>query len=495
MLSEEEYQDALWKFNNIPATITGKHRQNLRAIFRKKIHEHELASRYSPFQPLHYQNFFINYKTTEQTLFHLIEKIKISNLFTLDTESIGIHKQPNKPALIQLQIILSSSFSYVILVEVFHLPRIHQTTFQLIQQLFNTLFNSNKNIYIWGSIDELEKFVKFNLFSSDQIYLSNDINLQDDFKIFWNQHHPHKSTLSSTNDSISCICETCLGIQPNNPWSLQDAVALQLNQWLDKRHSRSPFDIGLDPTLVHLNSKELTYRQTMIAYAANDCLSMHQLIISMNRIEQQEPFNDLSIEPDYNISMYSDSPGPNDLVISPNENFKTNHLSNLIQQNNPDVEEISSNDNEPEQQHQQTITNINNSSNNEFKHERTNISNEEKRKIHNRTCTLKQRKKLYKHEIIRRGIDRRFTITQIKKVLRELTIHFYALNISTSSLTNRTSLYIGIKDKQLLSTYEHRTRNLFTADHYNRLNHNQRYFRSSRKDDRSTNYLGNVSCE
>ncbi|CAF4306886.1 unnamed protein product, partial [Rotaria sordida] len=175
---------------------------------------------------------------------------------------------------------------------------------------------------IWGSIDELKKFLNFNLFSSSQIYLSNNINLQGEFKIFWKQHHPHKPKLSSTNDNIPCICETCLGIQPNNPSSLKNVVAFQLNQWLDKRHSRSPFDIGLDPTLVHLNSKELAYRQTMTTYAANDCLSMHQLIISMKINKQQKSSNELPTEPDYDISMYSDSSDPNDLIVSPNENFK-----------------------------------------------------------------------------------------------------------------------------------------------------------------------------
>ncbi|CAF1248707.1 unnamed protein product [Rotaria sordida] len=444
MLSEEEYQDAIWKFNNTPSTITGKPRQHLRAIFREKIHEHELASRYPPFEPLNYKPFYINYKTTEQILIHLIEAINDSDLFTLDTESICIPKKPNEPALIQLQIVQKKLFSYVIFVEVRHLPNMHEQTFILIQELFVSLFSSNKNIYIWGSVDELQKFLNFNLFSSSQIYLSNNINLQDEFKNFWNQHHPHKPTLSSTKD---------------------------------KRRSRSPFDIGLDPTLVHLNSKELAYRKTMTTYAANDCLSMHQLIISMKINKQQESSNDLSIEPDDNISIYSDSSDPNDLIISRNEHLKINHLSNVIQQNNLNVEEKSSNDDEPEQSYQQT--NINKPSNNELQHERANISNEQKRKIHNRTCTLKQRKKLYKYEIIRRGIDRRFTITLVKEILRERSINFGALNISTSSLTNRTSLYIGIKNPTLLSKYERETRNLFSTDHYNEIHSQQRRLNSN----------------
>ncbi|CAF4307240.1 unnamed protein product [Rotaria sp. Silwood2] len=469
----------------MPSSITGPTRQNLRAIYRKKIHEHDLASRYPPFQPLDYKLFFINYKTTEQTLFHLIDKIDLSNLFTLDTESICIHKRPNKPALIQLQIILSNTFSYVILIEVRQLPRIHQPTFPLIQQIFSKLFNSNKNIYVWGSIDELKKFIEFNLFSSDQIQLANDMNLQNDFKKYWNEHHPHQPTLSSTNNNLNCICERCLGIHQNNPWSLQDAVAYQLNQWLDKRHTRSPFDIGLDPTLIHLNSEELNYRQIMTTYAINDCLAMHQIIISMNLIEPEQQSHELLVQSDNDISMYSDTSEPIDLIASPNENLKSTNESNIILQQHPEIELISSDDDKPEQeQGQQTLTTINEIFNNEIQHKRADISDEAKRRIHNRSCTLKQRTKLYKCEIIRRGIDRRFTITQIKTVLRELKIDFSIINVSTSKLTNRTSLYIGIKDKQHLSKYEHQTRKLFTSDHCNDLQYQSRQFRSSCKDDR-----------
>ena len=61
MLSKYEYQDILWKLNNIQSSITGHSRQHLRITLRNKIHEHDLASRYPPFQPLNHKPFFINY--------------------------------------------------------------------------------------------------------------------------------------------------------------------------------------------------------------------------------------------------------------------------------------------------------------------------------------------------------------------------------------------------------------------------------------------------
>ncbi|CAF4110622.1 unnamed protein product [Rotaria sordida] len=95
------------------------------------------------------------------------------------------------------------------------------------------------------------------------------------------------------NSSTLFIMDTesvsCTDIQENNPWSIQAATAYELHKWLDKRYTRSPFDIGLDPKLVKLNSNELEYRQLITQYAANDCDAMYQLLITMDVIKQQSP--------------------------------------------------------------------------------------------------------------------------------------------------------------------------------------------------------------
>ncbi|CAF4412947.1 unnamed protein product, partial [Rotaria sp. Silwood2] len=288
MLSSAEYNKIKWQLENIPATITGKPRQNLRNKLKKKLHEHEFAYRFPPFEPYHYQQYFINYNTSEQTLQHLIEAVKNSTSFTLDTESVCVPYQPNKPALIQLQVIQENLFSYVIMIEVCHLPHENTEKFELIRELFVYLFDPNNDIYIWGSIKELEKFMEFHLFSSNQIYRSNNVNSQDIFKIYWHDHHPHQSILSSTTNDTSCTCETCLGIQLNDPWSLQDAVGYLLNQWLDKRYTCSSFDIGLDPTLFHRNLNEIEHRNIMATYATHDCLAIHQILIHTNVLNNEQ---------------------------------------------------------------------------------------------------------------------------------------------------------------------------------------------------------------
>ncbi|CAM4822270.1 unnamed protein product [Rotaria magnacalcarata] len=533
MLSVNEHKKIKWQLDNIPESIKGKPRQNLRTTLKKKLHEHELISRFAPFEPYLYQQFFINRNTNAQTLHNIIEAVKNATSFTLDTESVCVYKKPNKPALIQLQIIQENLFSYVILIEVCHLPNPNEQTFKLIQRLFVYLFESSKNIYIWGSINELKKFSKFNLFSLNQIHLSNNINLQDRFKKYWHEHHPHQSTLLSTNNDISCICEQCLDIQLNNPWSLQDAVAYQLHKWLDKRYTCSSFDIGLDPTLFHRNSNELEHRNVMIKYAVNDCLSIHQLLIDMQIIDNEQQTFELFQQPELITSIDQDSSfqivaaipstnipspqqytrasydnilfdddqeqrkSPQQRAILLNErqrelsNERQRKLSNerqweLSNTTTTTLEQISDDDNELEQisddenipqtppiNLSQTIHSSNNPTN------MSPLTIDEKRKIHNRSCTLKQRKKLYRHEFIRRGIDNRFSISQIKQILRAHKINFLAINKATSSTTNRTSLYIGIENRTLLSQAEHATRHLFTTAHYNEFRYRQRELHSN----------------
>jgi hypothetical protein len=86
-------------------------------------------------------------------------------------------------------------------VEVLHLLPKHDTTFDLIKLFSNTLFHPNNIIYTWGYIKELAEFIKFGLYTDEQIYLSQNINCQSGFKKYWKQNNPHKlSSVASTED-------------------------------------------------------------------------------------------------------------------------------------------------------------------------------------------------------------------------------------------------------------------------------------------------------
>jgi hypothetical protein len=458
MLSNEEYEDTLWKLNNIPASITGKNRQNLRQVLRKKAHEHELARQYPAFEPLPHRLFFINRQTNDQTLSHLIDTINHSTIFTLDTESVCVHKQPNKPALIQLQVIRPCSPSYIIVVEVCHLSHSATLTLRLIQQLFESLFQPTNTIHVWGNIAELKAFVRYNLFTEQQINRSNNRNAQEKFKEFWQRNHAHHS---EGKDVGNCICEGCLGIQPNNPWSLQDAVAYELAQWLDKRFTRSPFDIGLDPQLQRINTKQLQYRQLMTEYAANDCLAIHQLLLNTEerdtRLTPSTTVERVDIEISAELSpLVADSPDHSPV----RQVFLDTQQPSMY-------ETISSAEDERDEQPETPLDETRKPKTTGG--ERLELTSEQRRKIHNRRCTIKQRNRAYQCEIIRRNIDRRFSIRQIKQILDQQHVSFAAVNVTTSTVTGKTSLYIGIKDRTNIRRYETKTKNLFTADHYDRM--------------------------
>ncbi len=111
---------------------------------QKKLKEHRYASTYPPIESSPYELVFVNRTTTEKTLTKLNDAIINSELFTLDTESAIIPYQPNKPSLIQLQIITSEIFLIVVFIEVCRLPRRDQPTFPLIKKLFNAVFQPEK---------------------------------------------------------------------------------------------------------------------------------------------------------------------------------------------------------------------------------------------------------------------------------------------------------------------------------------------------------------
>jgi hypothetical protein len=145
MLSEQEYQATKQQLNAL-LDKTGKQYRTLRGNLRQKLKEHKYAVKYIPFEPLPHIPYFINRTTSEPTLNQLIQAATTSTEFILDTESALIYKEPNRPALIQLHILLPYNLALVIIVEMCHLPRENHKCFQLIQDLFRIIFSAEKTI-------------------------------------------------------------------------------------------------------------------------------------------------------------------------------------------------------------------------------------------------------------------------------------------------------------------------------------------------------------
>ncbi|CAF3521680.1 unnamed protein product [Rotaria socialis] len=501
MLSEEEYYTALQKLHNIPSHLHGNNRQNYKQVLKKQIQEYEYNLKYGNFEPLPYIPYFVNNITTEQTLHQLIQASSSSSEFTLDTESINVYKKKNQPALIQIQVLLPYNLSLVMIVEMCHLPHHHTTRFTLIKQLFDIIFASNKTIYIWGSKDELFPFIIFNLFSREQLQSITTINLQHQFKLFWNQHHRRHHHISTSSNILEdrCICETCIGKKPSEPWSLQDSTAYLLDEYLPKILTRAQFNIGLDPNLFNLDSEEKQYRQQLTKYALNDCLSMQRILIHMKNTKFEFSFEKI-IKIPYDL-MESVSSSDDEIMFSQltpsmkrltndqnlNINKQEQFISTSTSENSNWKITSTNNSRSANQRHTQSTSEREHRYTHETQpvdehkpeHKPQQLSMEERKRIHNRSCTLKQRKRLYRQEIVCENTDARFTTTKIKKLLRERNIEFSAINRSQSKLNKRT-LYIGIKNINHMPRYEILTKYLLSTANYNRYSSDRHHRSNSR---------------
>lgn len=477
MLAPHEHRKLLDQLAHIPKSFTALQRKSFERTIRKKLKEHDYASTYQPFEPLPYELVFINRTTEIETLTRIINLIDDTTLFTLDTESTNILHQPNKPSLIQLQALQQETNSTIIFIEVCHLPLSNDYRFTLIKQLFNVLLQPSKIIYTWGEITELDSFTRYNLFTSDQITLPKPLNVQRRFRTYWSDTYPHKE--DTNHDTTPCKCLYCFGITHDNLIAIQDAVAICLQQWIDKRLTRHPFDIGLDPHLQHLNHKEIETRQRMSAYAANDCDAVKQIIIYTNIIDEVQP----PVEPQLSTLLLEVSPLNSPSNVITNDVPETIPEETSSQNDIPpssfeiELEPISEDDDIiiPSKSTTNRIVTITEQSNVKQPPSR-NLTLEQRKRLHNRGCTLRQRRRLYQHKITCYDIDSRFAVRKIKQMLDDYHVDFTAINKVKSQTTNTTILYVGVHTFESIIRYKPLLQTLFTTRNYNRIyNNNYNY--------------------
>ena len=547
--------------------------------FNKKTKEERYASLYKHFEPLSHTRYFINRSTDEETLESLIRTASSSNEFTIDTESVNIPGKGNEPALIQLLMIRYNHPSSVVIIEPHHLPHEHHPHFELIKQLFQVVLSPEKTSFIFGPKTELKPFAQFRLFSLEQIQAMTCIDLQRNFKQYWQEQHPHRQANPTNITRMGkCRCEQCIGKNSTDLWSLQDCVAYELDQYLPKLYSQSKFNIGLDAKLRRLNNDEIIYRRNLSEYAYNDCLSMETIIKqlkqrkfkfnvgqpSRNRRKSKKTSRMISIsdsdsDDDGEIYLSQINPVNNQqsnkqpptiystnrtisfsnkepttihstnrtishsnvqpttthstsrTVIFSSESSKNRTISLSNERLNrqisvPSNEICPSDEIFPSNEHlnrQIPIVSSNEIStvgielptNNQRDDKQQILTAEERRKIHNRSCTRKQRRRAYRRELIFRNVDHRFSITKIKKILRGKGIEPTALNKSKNE-SGQISLFVGIEEHQSLEQCKEKLRHGFTTHHYdqwrrdNQSNHRENH-REDRYKDGRRNHPGN----
>lgn len=252
--------------------------------------------------PEEFSYYLLNRTTAKETLTDLLDLASQISLYSLDTENDA---RKNRPALIQIEFV-NDEHAIVILVELFHLPPSDTHLFHGFISLFQSIFSSKNTIQTWGKlIDELLPFTIYGLFNGADIKQPVNMNVQDVFKSWYNEKHPHllaclmHRSIETTyenffpndshenNDQIDVVTQDdyrrCLCIErpykfPSALWSLQLAIAYTTGQFLDKSNTISAWGLGLDRSLQRERKKfKERHRLNKLTYAVNDCFAVTKL--------------------------------------------------------------------------------------------------------------------------------------------------------------------------------------------------------------------------
>ena len=441
--------------------------------------------------PSSYRLFHIHRETSMEILNDLIEYAHVTTKFTIDTE--GQRQPPPQPsigALIQIEFVHLNEPSIIILIETLHLPPKNSQLFDKISQLCRIIFSKNHQVYSWGDIDEeLEKFYEYELFNINDVKQVEPINIQKKFKNWFNETHP-----TSTHRKT----------KPNDQYSLQTAIYLTFNEWLDKRMTLADWGIGLDIESSTFKNQhhqgiedEIHIRKLMITYATDDCFSVTKLahyilppdqLTPPSTASQEEPEDDderinmNDNEQPIRLSPTSDAhetegghvrnefPMMNDLDEK-NEPNETNPLGQNGELNElvivaPDLLDEVHVQNELHVDVEMVPDNEEQHATDRQRHEQE----QRQRRAANRRRNLKRREKRYRFEVVRK-IYFKFSISDIKKILINMNIHYINFNI-----VGRT-LFIGVRNESTQKQLDDLLHNdMFTEEHYNRIQKRSRRY-------------------
>lgn len=463
-----------------------------------------------------YRYYYIHRETPNDVLNDLIDYAKETKNYTIDTEDqLQRPPQPSRGALIQIELTHEDSPSILILIETMHLPPKESPKFNKIKELCQIILSNNNKIFSWGDgRKELEKFYEFNLFDRNNIDRIKSENIQDQFKNWYRNTHP----TCAYND-----------IKINEKYSLQLAIFLTFNKWLDKRMTLANWGCGIDTILNTIMiprefnyarddiiQTEEQYRQLMTIYALNDCFAVTELVKAIysssstttsnttyENISEDEDtiIYDSTTKPTNVSSNYDDENGDelilneqNDLLMQDDNDESRVHVQNelyeMVSDNEldnislPDVlkthrpfissyvkrdesyDDESRNKNDDERVHVRDEPDINIIED---------ISEDElPRKIIKQhrdynSLTKNQRKNLKKRA-------KRYRFEVIRQVYRKFTIRnikkillFMNINYVNFNVVG-TTLFIGVKNEQIRRTVDELLHDgIFTKEHYDRI--------------------------
>ncbi|CAF3330426.1 unnamed protein product [Rotaria socialis] len=440
-----------------------------------------------------YEIVFINNETSSNTINKLLNHVNLCKQYSIDTES---ERANNQLSLIQMNSIPIAPPSIVMLFELKHLPDRNSQKYANILQLFQIIFRSGNEIYSWGNMQlELEPAKEFLVLPIAAML----IDIQPHFSTWytWARTQCWVQRLSYRNDKIndnehiqqhnqhlSCDCHPPSPYKINELWSLQNSIKYACNLFLDKSCRLSHWSSSL--TSRHSSLSHVT-RTNMIHYATHDVMAVTLLI---RPITERWTFEQIKLRKMNQMFVAFDSIKLPPLPTSKNKKIKNINmqtLNTILRCNDPDVEDISSDDeiyfNQLVQCNDVVHVPVNNDAlhgddllvNNHYMV--VDVTDDEAtappaicRKHQHRSDAARQRrnrKRNYIHRLHRyfhilvRRVYHRFIMSSIKKILRQHHMSYRHIKIVGSSLI------IGVKNSTLQQEFDRSLRHdLFDRTHY-----------------------------
>ena len=228
-----------------------------------------------------YKVIFINKYTSMEEMNLLVNHVQSCNQFTIDTES---EKSNGELALIQIQTLPQRLPTFVILIELAHLPAEDSSKYMKIKNYFDLVFRLGNELYSWGDMEnELCPIKYYNLI--EWPLESSMIDIQPHFGNWYERtrilqescclmHHRHDANIINDNP-LKCECYEPGPYNQGQLWSLQNALLYSTHLFIDKSSRLNYWAGGLTNKNTTLSSSR---RKNMINYAVNDVLATTILI-------------------------------------------------------------------------------------------------------------------------------------------------------------------------------------------------------------------------
>ena len=267
--SIESNRDPESRCDREPNVNAGRYRRGV----RQEEQNHRYRRDYPPLIiPSSYYNIVhVHRHTTVLTIDTLINHFGSCYRYSIDTES---DRFTYELALIQVHSIPQHLPSYVVLFEIYHFPPSDSILMGKIKSLFSILFRLGNIIFSWGSMfDELKCAILKNLFTWPVSALLFD--LQEKFFGWYQGALPSckacgPSRFLNMAMLSSSLCD-CSNYSPyastSVKWSLQNAICYTAHRFLDKSSTRKNWSIMLDRNYSPLSSTE---QRTRLNYAIYD---------------------------------------------------------------------------------------------------------------------------------------------------------------------------------------------------------------------------------